>query len=141
MVHGKVALNEYIRLINTIPATKRRYVRRYSKQGKESTPCNLRVLLGKIYQGHCQICDFWFLKKDNEPFFEIHHINPLLSNNPKNLVIVCANCHSQFEYADVGNEFNQDNWLVKVRFNDKHYPVNQIMLAAKQEEFIKQLHI
>lgn len=141
ITQGKIVLNEYIRLINTIPAMERRYVSRYSKQAKESTPYNLRVLLGSIYQGHCQICDFWFLKKDNEPFFEIHHINPLLSNNPRNLVVVCANCHRQFEYADVRNEFNQDNWLVKVRFNDKLFPVNQIILTTKQEEFIKQLHI
>jgi hypothetical protein len=140
ITHGKVALNEFIRLINTIPTTKRRYVSRNSRQARESTPYNLRVLLGNIYQGHCQICNFWFLKKDNEPFFEIHHIDPLLSNNPRNLVVVCANCHRQFEYADVGNEFNQEDWLVKVRFNDKLYPVNQIILTAKQEEFIKQLH-
>ena len=141
ITQGKVVLNEYIRLINTIPATERRYVSRYSKQAKESTPCNLRVLLGNIYKGHCQICDFWFLKKDSGPFFEIHHINPLLSNNPRNLVVVCANCHRQFEYADVRNEFNQDNWLIKVRFNDKLYPVNQIIVTTKQEEFVKQLHI
>jgi hypothetical protein len=111
IVQGKVVLNEYIRLINTIPIKERRYVSRHSQQTKESTPYNLRVLLGDIYQGHCQVCDFWFLKKDSEPYFEIHHINPLLSNNPKNLLVVCANCH------------------------------NQIILTAKREEFIKQLHI
>jgi len=141
IAQGKVVLNEYIRLINTIPITERRYVNRHSKQTKESTSYNLRVLLGDIYQGHCQVCEFWFLKKDKGPYFEIHHINPLLSSNPKNLLVVCANCHNQFEYADVENEFNQDNWLVKVKFNDKIYPVNQIILTAKREEFIKQLHI
>lgn len=138
---GQVVLNEYIRLVNTIPIEERRYVDRRSKQARETTPYNLRVLLGDIYEGHCQVCDFWFLKKDNEPYFEIHHINPLLSSNPKNLLVVCANCHKQFEYTDVRNEFNQDNWIVKVRFNDKIYPVNQIILTKKHEEFIKQLHI
>lgn len=138
---GNIVLNEYIRLIDAIPTEERRYVNRRSKQARESTPYNLRVLLSDIYQGHCQICDFWFLKKDNGPYFEIHHINPLLSNNPKNLLVVCANCHNQFEYADVRNEFNQDDWLVKVKFNEKIYPVNQINLTAKHEEFVKQLHI
>jgi hypothetical protein len=138
---GKVVLNEYCRLINTIPTEERRYVNKRLKQARESTPSNLRVLLGNIYKGHCQVCDFWFLKKDNDPYFEIHHINPLFSNYPKNLLVVCANCHKQFEYADVRNEFNQDNWIVKVRFNDKIYPVNQIILTTKREEFIKQLHV
>lgn len=140
IVQGKVVINEYIRLINTIPITERRYVSRHSKQAKEITPYNLRVLLGDIYQGHCQVCDFRFFKKDNGPYFEIHHINPLLSNNPKNLLVVCANCHNQFEYANVENGFSQDNWLVKVKFNDKIFQVNQIILTAKREEFIKQLH-
>ncbi|MBI5193362.1 MAG: HNH endonuclease [Nitrospirae bacterium] len=137
----QVVLNEYIRLVDTLPTEVRRYVNRRSNQAKESVPNNLRVLLGDIYQGHCQVCEFWFLKKDNEPYFEVHHINPLLSNNPKNLLVVCPNCHRQFEYAEVKNEFDQDNWLVNVKFNDKIYPVNQIILATKHEEFIKRLHI
>jgi len=140
IAHGKVVLNEYVRLINTVPTTERRYVDRHSKQAKESTPYNLRVLLSDIYQGHCQVCDFWFLKKDNGPYFEIHHINPLQSNNPRNLIVVCANCHRQFEYANVGQEFNNDNWLIKVHFNNKIYPINQIILKTKIEESFKQLH-
>ena len=138
---SQVVLNEYVRLVDTLPTEVRRYVNRRSNQAKESVPNNLRVLLGDIYQGHCQVCEFWFLKRDNGPYFEIHHINPLLSNNPRNLIVVCANCHRQFEYADVKNEFNQDNWLIKVRFNNKIYSVNQILLTAKYEEFFKQLHI
>jgi hypothetical protein len=136
----KVLLNEYVRLINTIPTTERRYVNRRSKEARESTPCNLRVLLSDIYQGYCQVCDFWFLKKDNGPYFEIHHINPLLSNNPRNLIVVCANCHRQFEYSNVRQEFNDDNWLIKVHFNNKLYPVNQIILKTKIEDSFKQLH-
>ncbi|MDP2168594.1 MAG: HNH endonuclease signature motif containing protein [Thermodesulfovibrionales bacterium] len=138
---SQVVLNEYVRLVDTLPTEVRRYVNRRSNQAKESVPNNLRVLLGDIYQGHCQVCEFWFLKKDNEPYFEVHHINPLLSNNPKNLLVVCPNCHRQFEYAEVKNEFDQDNWLVKVKFNDRIYPVNQIILTTKHEEFIKRLHI
>jgi len=136
----KVLLNEYVRLINTIPTTERRYVNRRSKEARESTPCNLRVLLGDIYQGYCQVCNFWFLKKDNRPYFEIHHINSLLSNNPRNLIVVCSNCHRQFEYSNLRQEFDDDNWLIKVHFNNKLYPVNQIILKTKIEVSFKQLH-
>jgi hypothetical protein len=138
---SKVVLNEYVRLVYSSQIKERRYVKRRLNQARESAPYNLRVLLGDIYKGHCQVCEFWFLKRDNGPYFEIHHINPLLSNNPRNLIVVCANCHRQFEYAAVKNEFNQDNWLIKVSFNSKIYSVNQILLTAKYEEFFKQLHI
>ena len=139
--HANAVANEYIRLVNASPARARRYVARRSKQAKESSPCNLRLLLRDIYGGHCQVCDFWFLKKDNEPYFEIHHINPLLSNNPKNLVVVCANCHRQFEYAHVAHEFSHDNWLVRVGFNKKMWHINQFMLTGKGQEFVKRLHV
>ena len=60
---SQVVLNEYVRLVDTLPTEVRRYVNRRSNQAKESVPNNLRVLLGDIYQGHCQVCEFWFLKK------------------------------------------------------------------------------
>src|SRR3972149_7967660 len=122
----KVVLSEYHRLINAIPIQERRYIKKRSNQAREGAPHNLRILLGDIYQGHCQVCDFWFLKKDNRPYFETHHINPLLGNNPKNMVLVCANCHRQFEYTDVHHEFNNEGWLVKVSFNNRMCFLNQI---------------
>lgn len=137
----KVILSEFLRLSNEIPHDERRYINKRSNKAKESVPFNLRILLTEVYQGHCQVCDFWFLKKDNGPYFEIHHVNSLLSNNPKNLVVVCANCHRQFEYANLRQEFNDDNWLIRVQFNSKIYPVNQVILKTKIEELFKQLHI
>lgn len=136
----KVVLNEFFRLANTVPHEERRYINKRTNQARENVPFNIRALLSEIYKGHCQVCDFWFLKKDNGPYFEIHHINPLLSNNPRNLIVVCANCHRQFEYANVRQEFNNDNWLIKVNFNNKIYPVNQIILKTKIEKSFKQLH-
>ena len=94
------------RLINIIPDIERQYIEKYSNRARESIPNNLRFLLGTIYEGNCQICNFVFLKKDKQPYFEIHHINPLWGNNPKNLVVVCANCHRQFEFANVQQVFN-----------------------------------
>ena len=139
--HANAIANEYTRLVDTLPARGRRYVTRRPKQAKESTPCNLRVLLRDIYGGHCQVCDFCFFKKDSEPYSEIHHINPLLSNNPKNLVVVCANCHRQFEYAHVTHEFNHDSWLIRVGFNKKIWHVNQFMLTTRGQGFVKRLHV
>lgn len=136
----KVVLNEFLRLSNNIPHEERRYINKRSSKAREYVPFNLRALLSEVYQGYCQVCNFWFLKKDNWPYFELHHINPLLSNNPKNLIVVCANCHRQFEYANVRQEFNNDKWLIKVHFNNKIYPVNQIILKTKIEESFKQLH-
>ncbi|MCP4261933.1 MAG: HNH endonuclease [Planctomycetes bacterium] len=137
----KVMLKEYHRIATTMPVEERQYLEQRSRQARESAPSNLRVLLGNVYRGHCQVCDFWFLKKDSNPYFEIHHIDPLKSNNPKNLVLVCANCHRQFEYANIIHKFNKEDWLIRVSFNKKTYFVNQVLLKEKLEESFKELFI
>ena len=137
----KVVLCEYHRLIKSTPIKERRYMNKYSNRVKEDVPPNIRVLLGELYQGHCQVCDFWFLKKDNKPYFEIHHINPAQGHHPINLVVVCGNCHNQFEFANVRNEFTANSWLTTVSFNNKPYLVNQIFLKTRWEESFKQLYI
>lgn len=138
---SRVSLNEYRRLVDTMPARSREYVNRRAAQTRERTPYNLRVLLGEIYQGHCQVCDFTFLKKDNKPYFEIHHIDPVAGHQPQNLMLVCANCHRQFQFANVDHTFNDEGWLIKVNFNQSFYDINQILLNAKIEDFMKQTHI
>lgn len=136
-----VVINEYYRLINSLPFEKRRYIKKYSNRARERVPYNLKVLLGDIYQGHCQVCDFWFLKKDNTAYYEIHHISPLFGNHPKNLILVCPNCHSQFEYADVHHQFNNEDWLISVTFNKDTYSINQIILKTRLEDSYKKLFI
>ena len=138
---SRVSLNEYRRLVDTMPARSREYVSRRAAHTRERTPHNLRVLLGEIYQGHCQVCDFTFLKKDNKPYFEIHHIDPVAGHQPQNLMLVCANCHRQFQFANVDHTFNDEGWLIKVNFNQSFYDINQILLNAKIEDFMKQTHI
>ena len=138
---SRVSLNEYRRLVDTMPIRKREYVSRQSNQTRERAPHNLRVLLGEIYQGCCQVCDFTFLKKDDKPYFEIHHIDPVESHQPKNLMVVCANCHRQFQFANVDHIFNDESWLIKVNFNQSSYDINQILLNAKIEDFMKQTHV
>ena len=136
-----VSLNEYRRLVDTMPFRRREYVSRRSNQARERTPHHVRVLLGEIYQGHCQVCDFTFLKKDDKPYFEIHHIDPEEGHQPKNLMVVCANCHRQFQFANVVHTFNNEDWLIKVNFNQSAYDVNQILLNIRIEDFMKQTHI
>jgi len=133
-----VLLSEYYRLAETTAIQEREYANRGSGRTKERVSSNLRVLLRDIYQGHCQLCDFTFLKIDNTPYFEIHHINPSIGNYLKNLVVVCANCHRQFEFANVCSEFTNEGWLRKVFFNNKEYSLKQIMLTKK---FVKYIYI
>lgn len=134
-----VMLNEYHRLTETMPVREREYNNRRSNKAKEDAPSNLRVILEGIYEGHCQVCDFWFLKRDNRPYFEIHHINPLQGNHPQNLIVVCANCHRQFEYANMKTEINSEGWLIGVIFNNKSFNVIQTVLTTKWKESFKQV--
>jgi hypothetical protein len=137
----KIIMSEYYRLINTMPIKERQSVRKQSNRVREKVPANMKTLLEGIYKGHCQVCDFWFLKKDNKPYFEIHHFDPLKHHHPKNLVVVCGNCHNQFEYANVHQEFNEYDWLVKVSFNNIIYPVKQVILTAMTKDFFKEVFI
>jgi len=139
---GKIIMNEYYRLINTMPIKERQSVRKQLNRVREKVPTNMRTLLEGIYKGHCQVCNFWFLKKiDNKPYFEIHHLDPLKGHHPKNLVVVCGNCHNQFEFSNVIPELNEHYWLIKVSFNNKIYPVKQVILTTPTEEFFKETYI
>ncbi len=139
----KVVLNEYKRLVNslTLQDREREYVEKHPGRAREIAPPSLKALLETIYEGHCQVCNFWFLKRDNKPYFEIHHLDPRQGHHPKNLVAVCGNCHNQFEYANVHHEFNNDNWLIRVSFNERIYSVNQIALNIRFEDSVKELFI
>jgi len=138
---GSVILNEYRRLVATSVPVERQFTRRNSSRSRASTPPNLRALLGQLYRGHCQVCDFWFLKRSNEPYFEIHHVDAMAGHHPKNLIVVCGNCHNQFEHADVAPEFNAEHWLIKVHFNRILHQVNQIALTTPMPDFSKELFV
>ena len=136
-----VALNEYYRLVNILPYEERRHIQKRLSRRRESVPVNLRNIIENIYKGHCQACDFWFLRRDKKPYFEFHHINPFKGHHPKNLLVVCGNCHNQFEYAHVKPLFNNDGWLIKVSFNDRTYSINHAILKTKIKGFFKELFI
>jgi len=134
-----VALSEYHRLA-TQPLAGHRGIVTHAVHGRrESAPPHLRALLGEIYGGHCQVCDFTFLKRDNSPYFEIHHLFPTRGHHPKNLVVLCANCHRQFEYARVKLHMDGEGWLVTVTFNSVHHDVNQAVLGTEFRPAVKQM--
>ncbi len=138
---SSVALSEFRRLIESSPSGERERTARRSSRARESTPPSLRTLLGQLYQGHCQVCDFWFLKRNKDPYFEIHHLDPTGGHHPKNLIVVCGNCHNQFEHAEVAPEFDDERWLIEVSFNRVLHQVNQIVLTAKLPSFSKELFV
>ncbi|HTV56219.1 MAG TPA: HNH endonuclease signature motif containing protein [Terriglobia bacterium] len=91
----------------------------------EGVPSGIRVLLRELHDGKCQLCSFTFEKRNGEPYFEIHHLDPLVGHHPSNLLVVCPNCHAQFEHATVTNFTWADGWLVRVIINGKRVAVRQ----------------
>ncbi|MBI3947443.1 MAG: HNH endonuclease [Armatimonadetes bacterium] len=96
---------------------------------REAPPVSIRILLGALHEGRCQLCGFTFLKRDGQPYYEVHHLDPDLGHHPKNLLLVCANCHAQLEQATVtGCEYVR-GWLVSLEINGVFFSVRQPLLA------------
>lgn len=91
----------------------------------EGVPSAIRVLLRELHDGKCQLCSFTFEKRNGEPYFEIHHLDPDVGHHPSNLLVVCPNCHAQFEHATVADFKWAGNWLVGVTINGKRVAVRQ----------------
>jgi hypothetical protein len=92
---------------------------------REGVPPGLRVLLRELHDGKCQLCSFTFEKESGEPYFEVHHLDPALGHHPKNLLVVCPNCHAQFEHATVSDLRWAEGWLVGLAINGKQVSVRQ----------------
>ena len=61
--------------------------------------------------GKCESCekDAPFLKRNGEPYLEVHHILELSrggSDSPKNVASLCPNCHTRITYGQDAIEFN-----------------------------------
>lgn len=91
----------------------------------EGVPSGIRVLLRELHDGKCQVCSFTFEKRDGEPYFEIHHLDPEVGHHPSNLLVVCPNCHAQLEHATVTEFRWVGNWLVGATINGKRVAVRQ----------------
>ena len=77
--------------------------------------------------------------KNGNPYFEIHHIDPLKGNHFKNLLVVSPNVHAQFTFADLEQHFDNYGWLRKVKFNEVTHNVYQI-IDDLPIDFEKEVH-
>ena len=92
--------NEFLSDLSSevLPRKRKAIVKVYIRNAK------ITKILKNLYNGKCQICNFTFKKKKDKNYSETHHIIPLGDNGSeeiKNVIIVCANCHKQLHYADV----------------------------------------
>ena len=60
--------------------------------------------LKELYDHKCQVCGIQRQQKDEEPYAEVHHIQPLGSDPPgpdelENLLVLCPNHHADFDYG------------------------------------------
>jgi len=81
-------------------------------------------LLKALYQNRCQICNFTFAKKGGGFYSESHHIISLGrkgSDEIKNIIIVCPNCHRQLHYADVKKGRKRNNKMMLKINNVRKY--------------------
>lgn len=92
---------------------------------KETVAPAVRVLLRELHKGKCQICSFTFKKRSGDPYFEVHHVKPDVGDHPANLLVLCSNCHAQFEYAEVDQLERVGGWLIAVRINGKRLTLRQ----------------
>lgn len=95
---------------------------------RETVPAPLRVLLATAHRGRCQVCGFGFVKRDGTPYFELHHDDPESGHHPHNILLLCANCHAQFEWANIGDVEFLAGWPVAVKINGKRYSIRQPLL-------------
>ena len=92
---------------------------------REVVPPAIRIMLRELHNGKCQLCSFTFEKRNGEPYFEVHHLDPAVGHHPKNLLVVCPNCHAEFEHARLGDLRWADGWLVSVTINEKQISIRQ----------------
>lgn len=126
----KAALKELERLSKQFWERKRVTVS--SRERYEGVPASLRALLKAIYEGRCQICGFTFLKRNGEPYFEVHHVDPDGGHQPQNLLVLCANCHAQMEHAEVDVRRDENGWVVAVVINGEEKTVHQALSTTNR---------
>lgn len=129
----RVAREELLRLAQHTAPEKRLRVASNVSDRHETVPAGIRVLLRELHDGKCQLCSFTFQKRNGQPYFEIHHLEPAVGHHPANLLVICANCHAQFEHAMVTDLERDGIWLISLRINGRRVTVRQPLLgqAAK----------
>lgn len=119
------AAEELLRIARASVRRPRPRIAPATTQHYEGVPSAIRVLLREVHEGRCQLCSFTFQKRNGGPYFEIHHLEPDIGHHPSNLLVVCPNCHAQFEQARVTDYTWAGHWLVGVTINGKKQTVRQ----------------
>jgi 5-methylcytosine-specific restriction endonuclease McrA len=117
----------------------RKRVRVAPRERYEGVPASLRTILKTVYKGRCQICGSTFLKRDGEPYFEVHHVDPEAGHHPQNLLVLCANCHAQMEHAEVAVKRDEGGWVVMVVINGKERAVRQALTPKRYQSLLTRL--
>jgi 5-methylcytosine-specific restriction endonuclease McrA len=121
----EVAQEELLRIAQESPRKPRPRVSPGAAERHEGVSSGIRVLLRELHDGKCQLCSFTFEKRNGEPYFEIHHLEPEVGHHPSNLLVLCPNCHAQFEHATVTDFRWIGIWLISVTINGKRIAVRQ----------------
>lgn len=83
----------------------------------------------QIYSNKCQICGFTFKKISGENYSETHHLISLGkdgSDELKNLVCVCPNCHKKLHYAKTElGKFSEN--ILKIKINEEQKEIKYKM--------------
>lgn len=125
----RVAREELLRLAQNRAPEKRLRVASNVSGRHETAPAAIRVLLRELHDGKCQLCSFSFQKRNGQPYFEIHHLEPAVGHHPANLLVICANCHAQLEHAMVTDLVRNGIWLTSLRINGRRIAVRQPLLG------------
>lgn len=113
----------------SLPKISIRNVKRYERS-------RIGQALKALYEGRCQICGYTFLKRDGTNYAEVHHLEALSEGgweDPKNMLVVCANHHRQLHYAKVERIGWKGGQLI-LRINDElhHIKLDPVHLATKK---------
>lgn len=93
--------------------------------------------LKEYYNFQCQLCNYQLRKSDGGFTAEAHHIQPYNKvhkgdDTTKNLIILCPNCHTQFD--DLYFAIEPETHLVHCIFEDDDYHLTQLILKHKLDE-------
>lgn len=90
--------NKYCSMICSATGRFQTYTLPRFYEGELTERATIRKVLKEIRGNECSVCHIteW---NDKEIVFQVDHINGLANDNsPKNLRLICANCHSQTPY-------------------------------------------
>lgn len=87
--------------------------------------------LKKRYKNKCQLCGNLLRNSSGDYFSEAHHLKPYNrthrgDDNYSNLIILCPNCHAQFD--DLYYAINPDTKKVHCKFEDDRFHLKMLVM-------------